>query len=150
MSESNPTVPTVYTVRVTHHWNGEIDASFEDVGDSEDDKAAVAFALRRIADNLGASAAKEQQEQKVLSFPGVQQTRSGESQTDLVKVLADLFEQARGGELQSLIGTGFTADGSRLSMFGGVQYRDVYQMLGALAWLQHEYVARVTGNIENG
>lgn len=41
---------TTYRVDVTHHDDGEVDVQVHDVGDSEQDRAAVAYALRQAAD----------------------------------------------------------------------------------------------------
>lgn len=60
----------------------------------------------------------------------------------LVKALEGLLEHARSGRLQSFIGTGFGDDGKSRFAHWSDSHDDVYQMLGALAWLQHEYVAR--------
>lgn len=61
----------------------------------------------------------------------------------LVEALRDLLERAESGELQSFIGTGYTADNMRAALWCD-QHPDVYAMLGALAWLQAEYVHRHT------
>jgi len=34
-----------YTVKITHHADGEIDIAIEGVGDSESDREAIAYAL---------------------------------------------------------------------------------------------------------
>ena len=34
-----------YTVKITHHTDGEIDIAIEGVGDSESDREAIAYAL---------------------------------------------------------------------------------------------------------
>ncbi len=61
----------------------------------------------------------------------------------LCNILSDLLQRAEAGELQSLIASGFTADGMRLAVWAD-QHPNVYEMLGALAWLQVEYVHRHT------
>ena len=61
----------------------------------------------------------------------------------LIKMLSDALKMAESGQLQSYIGTGFTHDGLRLATWGNF-HDDVYQMLGALNWLAHEYVNRTT------
>lgn len=61
----------------------------------------------------------------------------------LVLSLRALLERAERGELQSFIGTGFCADGLRLA-FWADQHPNVYEMAGALAWLQAEYTHRHT------
>jgi len=37
-----------YIIRVTHHMDGEVDAIFEGVGDSDSDKDAIVYALHEI------------------------------------------------------------------------------------------------------
>ena len=64
-----------------------------------------------------------------------------EPNPQLVKNLRDLLDMAETGQLQSFVGTGFTRDGLRAATWGDF-HSDVYQMLGALAWLQAEYVER--------
>jgi len=44
------TDPVVYTVRISHWADGEVEAEVEDVGDSPSDRASVAHALREAAD----------------------------------------------------------------------------------------------------
>lgn len=44
--------PVVYTVTVMHWQDGDIDVQVNDVGSSPEDRAAVAFALRRAADKV--------------------------------------------------------------------------------------------------
>lgn len=79
----------------------------------------------------------------VISLFGERTPELGEPNAGLVRALTELLKMAESGRLQSLVGTGFTSEGNRLSVwFDG--HPDVYQMLGALAWLQHEYVERKT------
>ena len=70
---------------------------------------------------------------------------TGEPNLGLVGALRDMLAMAETGQLQSFIGTGFTIDGNRASVWGG-PHGNVYEMLGAIAWLEHEYVARITGD----
>lgn len=65
----------------------------------------------------------------------------------LVSCLEDMLSMAKEGTLQSLIGTGFSRDGMRVSIWSDF-HEDVYQMLGSLAWLQAEYVRRHEGRDE--
>jgi hypothetical protein len=57
--------------------------------------------------------------------------------------LRNLLERAESGELQSMIGAGFTADGMRMAAWFDFNV-NVYETLGSLAWLQAEYVHRHT------
>lgn len=68
----------------------------------------------------------------------------GEPRSELVGVLENMLERAKSGQLQSFIGCGWTSGGERVSAWVDL-HEDVYQTLGSLAWLQHEYVARRTG-----
>jgi hypothetical protein len=65
----------------------------------------------------------------------------GEPNVALVALLKDILAMAESGQLQSFIGTGFTTDNLRTAVWAD-QHPDVYQMLGALGWLQAEYIAR--------
>jgi hypothetical protein len=68
----------------------------------------------------------------------------GERMPTLALALRDLADMAERGELQSFVGTGFTASGDRASIWCYDQSDDAYSILGAMAWLQHEYVNRAT------
>lgn len=78
----------------------------------------------------------------VTALPGCKQPDVGPNQV-LIDILKDLLERAESGELQSFIGTGFTQDGLRVSVWAD-HHDNVYSMLGAIAWLEHEYVYRRT------
>lgn len=82
---------------------------------------------------------------EIKTLPGVQPYLNGKSNPNLVTALEDLVEMAKDGRLQSFIGTGFMADGARLATWFDL-HDNVYEMLGSLAWLQHEYVHRHTSN----
>jgi hypothetical protein len=69
----------------------------------------------------------------------------GEPNFALVKMLTEVLRMAESGQLKNYVGTGFTWDGFRLATWGCVEGEDVYQMLGALSWLEHEYVNRTVG-----
>lgn len=76
----------------------------------------------------------------VLALPGVRNPNAGPNEA-LISALRAVLERAESGELQSFIGTGFTADGLRLACW--VDHNpNVYEMRGSLAWLEDEYVAR--------
>jgi hypothetical protein len=79
----------------------------------------------------------------VVSLFGERPPELGEPNEALVHGLRNLLQMAENGRLQSLIATGFTSEGNRLGVWFDA-HPDVYQMLGALAWLQHEYVHRHT------
>jgi len=63
----------------------------------------------------------------------------GKPNPQLIDVLKKVLAMAEGGQLQSYIGTGFTDDGLRVATWCD-HHIDVYQQLGALAWLQAEYI----------
>jgi hypothetical protein len=50
MSKPQDTDPVTYTVQITHWLDGDIECRVNDVGDSETDRASVAYALRHAAD----------------------------------------------------------------------------------------------------
>lgn len=77
----------------------------------------------------------------VTVLPNVKPPTTGKPNVGLISMLENMLEKAKSGELQSLIGTGYLVDGHRLSFFAD-QHEDIYQMLGALAWLQSEYQNR--------
>lgn len=81
----------------------------------------------------------------VISISGNQPLQLGEPSKALVEALEDALAMAKSGQLQNLIGTGFTSDGSRLSIWAG-EHSNVCEMLGAINWLEHEYVHRITGD----
>lgn len=66
---------------------------------------------------------------------------SGTPNPQLVAVLKDMLAMAESGELQSFVGTGFTTTKHRVALWAD-HHPDTYQMLGAVAWLQSEYIAR--------
>ena len=82
-------------------------------------------------------------ENNVFSLFGEHPPELGVPQENLVRMLEDMVEMAKSGRLQSFIATGFTHEGNRLGMWFDT-HPDVYQMLGSIAWLQHEYVHRHT------
>lgn len=78
----------------------------------------------------------------VRALPGVQ-VPSSEPNPQVVGMCRKLLDMAEDGRLQSFVGTGFTADGARLALWADT-HGNVYEMLGAIGWLQHEYVNRHT------
>jgi hypothetical protein len=80
----------------------------------------------------------------ILAMPGLRNPIDAAKPNDgLISALRQLLAMAESGQLQSYIGTGFTCDGLRMATWGD-HHDDVYQMLGALAWLQSEYLHRHT------
>lgn len=82
-------------------------------------------------------------ESNIHTLPGVSLPTMGVPQKSLVEMLENLVERAKEGQLQSFIGTGFTDKGERLAAWYDT-HPDTYQMLGSIAWLEHEYVHRHT------
>lgn len=80
---------------------------------------------------------------EVVSLFGERPPELGEPNEALIRMLEDMLDMASAGRLQSLVGTGFTAEGNRLAMWCDT-HPDVYQMLGSIAWLHAEYVQRCT------
>lgn len=72
--------------------------------------------------------------------PGIRPP-SGEPSSALIKVLRDLFAMAEDGRLQSFVGTGWLADGNRVSIVADF-HQNVYEMLGALESLKVDYIKR--------
>ena len=81
----------------------------------------------------------------VVALPGVKAPPPVEPNEALIRNLEELLAYARKGELQSFIGCGFDGAGQRRFATWADFHNDVYQMLGSLAWLQHEYVDRHAG-----
>ena len=65
----------------------------------------------------------------------------------LVTSLKELLALAESGKLSSFVGTGFTTEGMRTTLWVDT-HPDKIQMLGSLAWLEHEYVHRCTANMK--
>lgn len=59
----------------------------------------------------------------------------------VICALRNLLDMAESGQLQSYIGTGFTCDGLRVATWCDF-HSNVYEMLGAINWLEHEFVDR--------
>ena len=78
----------------------------------------------------------------VLELPGCK-APTNEPNDVLIKALRKTLARAESGELQSLIGTGFTQDGARFALWCP-HNPNVYETLGSIAWLEHEYVTRIT------
>lgn len=77
----------------------------------------------------------------VTTLPGIKPPMTGKPNQALVSALKATLAMAERGELQSLLATGFVVDGGRYS-FVGDYHENIYEMLGALVWLQGEYQAR--------
>ena len=154
--EKDPLAPSIYTVRVTHSWDGELEVAVEDVKDTPEGRKAVAWALRHGADML--ERGETRMHRKPDAPANVVSLRGGdfdcvpreEPDAGLLKAVAKVFQMARDGKLRSFMGTGFMADGARMKCFGGAIGADVYQMLGALTWLEHEYVDRIARELASG
>lgn len=80
----------------------------------------------------------------IVTMPGVnRESITGEPSEMVIAICRDLLEMAEDGRLQSMVGTGFLADGSRIGIWADA-HTNVYEMLGAINWLEHEYVERHT------
>lgn len=77
----------------------------------------------------------------VVSMNGDQVPAAGEPNEALIRLLEQALAEARSGQLQSLVATGFGADGMRYALWCAT-HPNVYEMLGAIAWLHAEYVMR--------
>lgn len=76
----------------------------------------------------------------VTTMPGVR-TPSDKPNEAVVETMRKLLAVAESGELQSFIGTGFMANGDRMSVFA-TDHPNVFEMAGAIAVLQNEYMRR--------
>lgn len=59
----------------------------------------------------------------------------------LVKALREMLQRAEDGQLQSLAATGFTNKGHRFVVWSD-SHPNVYEFLGALSFMEHEYKLR--------
>jgi hypothetical protein len=82
----------------------------------------------------------------VTSLFGEKPPELGAPNEALIHMLEDVLAMAKSGRLQCMIATGFTMEGNRLSLWSG-EHPNVYEMLGSLSWLQHEYVDRIQGRV---
>ena len=64
-----------------------------------------------------------------------------EPDQDLIRLLEETLEMARSGQLQCFIGTGFTFEGLRYSMWCDT-HENYFEMLGAVASLKSEWTIR--------
>lgn len=79
----------------------------------------------------------------VAALPGVMVPTS-EPNEALITALEKILDDARRGELQSFFATGFRADGLRMSCI--FPHRNVYEVVGSLEMLKHEYINNWTTN----
>lgn len=75
--------------------------------------------------------------------PGIS-PKAGESRPLLAEMFRGLAERAEAGELQHFVGVGVTSDGQRISAWYLSPGHNANTMLGAVTWLQHEYIHRMT------
>ena len=80
---------------------------------------------------------------KVVSLNGDVVPAAGEPNEFLIESLEKALEEAKSGQLQSMIGRGFCTDGAVYTIWVD-DHPNFYEMRGALAWLESEYVHRVT------
>lgn len=80
----------------------------------------------------------------VVKLDGTPAHIPGTPDASLVEMLADMLEMAKSGELQSFVGTGFVSNGDRVSVWHTANQIDVFQMMGAINWLEHEFADHVT------
>ncbi len=77
----------------------------------------------------------------VKTLPGAT-LQTQEPNEDLIHVVKGMLADAESGLLQSLYATGFRADGLRMScMF---PHNNVYEVVGAIEWLKHQYIYQMT------
>ncbi len=73
----------------------------------------------------------------VKAMPGVLVPTKEPNQA-IIKALENILESAKAGELQSLLATGFRADGLRMSCI--FPHHNVYEVVGSLEFLKAEYM----------
>lgn len=79
----------------------------------------------------------------VHALPGLTNPTDTEPVSELVAIIRDLLTMAEDGRLRSFIGTGFMQDGARIASWCDT-HPNVYEMMGAIRWLEAEYVDRHT------
>lgn len=80
----------------------------------------------------------------VLPMPGLKNpSEMPTPNQELIEAIRQVLAMAESGQLQCYIGAGFTCDGLRIATWG-TDHDDKYQMLGSLAWLQAEYIRRLS------
>lgn len=75
----------------------------------------------------------------VKALPGVIAPTAQPNEA-LCEALRDILKDAEAGLLQSLFATGFRTDGLRMSCM--VPHDNVYEAVGAIEWLKHQYIER--------
>jgi hypothetical protein len=80
---------------------------------------------------------------EVICLPGSSLALLGEPDPVVISILENLLDRARSGQLQSIIATGFCSDGARMAAFATDNTTNVYEMMGAISWLEHEYAERI-------
>lgn len=73
----------------------------------------------------------------VTAFPGVM-VQASEPNEALIQSLEKMLDDARSGELQSLFATGCRTNGLRMSCI--FPHHNVYEVVGSLELLKHEYI----------
>lgn len=77
----------------------------------------------------------------VTTLPGVKAAITGAPNQGLISALKSALAMAESGELQGLIGVGFTASDDRYSIMCDT-HESIYYTLGSLVWLQTEFQHR--------
>jgi hypothetical protein len=77
----------------------------------------------------------------VVNLAGEPVREYGEPNESLVKALDDLLADAKAGRLQTFLGTGWSSDGDRVSLFVA-DYSEYYATVGAIEELKFEYQHR--------
>jgi len=73
----------------------------------------------------------------VKAMPGVIATTNQPNEA-LIQALEDILSDARAGILQSLLATGFRADGLRMTAI--IPHNNVYEVVGSLECLKQTYL----------
>ncbi len=78
---------------------------------------------------------------------GAISTKAGVPRAELIEGLEAALALAKSGKLQSFVGTGFTSDHQRLTMWADY-HENIIEFYGAIKWLGAEYVNRTTAAVE--
>lgn len=77
----------------------------------------------------------------IKALPGAV-LQTSDPNEDLIHAIKGMLADAESGLLRSLFATGFRSDGLRMScMF---PHTNVYEVVGAIEWLKHQYIDQMT------
>lgn len=82
----------------------------------------------------------------VIGMHGEPILKPGEPNAALVGVCRELLAKAETGELAAFVAAGLMANGDRMSAGYDGDETDKIKLLGAMAWMQADYIRRASGS----